>query len=530
MGAYQLKIIIKGSKPPIWRRVLVPEGITFEELHKIIQTVFCWSDDHLYQFEFRSEKVRIVSDENNKSSKLQNLSCNEKIDDLVSGAKKFTYTYNFENSWEHVIEIEDIAEDYKDRFAQVVKYKGDSIPEDCGGIQGYYEFLEAASDSEKQAVLQEYDMSAVNNRLNKNGNSLAKVKESVYLEDIYDCYDKSSMTEIARRHNMKDYAKLSKKELIKAVIAHILDKEVMKSYFLCVRDAEIKLFEQLIAGNNKVESFESDEMDFLYAGGYVTAGTDDNFLVSQEVKEAYGQLNTPEFQKEREYLSNIGDYLCAANSLYAITPISVVLETYNKYEEKKISGEQLLHAYELLVPYRLMVQYMDGKFIDAALVEQNSFDHFYNLQKKVPYYIPTQEEICYMADHAGFLMTSELSQLSDFITEEMNVSDDKIPYLLSQIQAEISIGGQLQEVLDAVEADGIIFESDEQVEKFTSIITDVWNHTRMILNRGHKPYEMVMKGLDDTSIQRKNIKKIYPNEPCPCGSGKKYKKCCGKIS
>ncbi len=23
-------------------------------------------------------------------------------------------------------------------------------------------------------------------------------------------------------------------------------------------------------------------------------------------------------------------------------------------------------------------------------------------------------------------------------------------------------------------------------------------------------------------------KKIYPNDPCPCGSGKKYKNCCGK--
>ena len=22
--------------------------------------------------------------------------------------------------------------------------------------------------------------------------------------------------------------------------------------------------------------------------------------------------------------------------------------------------------------------------------------------------------------------------------------------------------------------------------------------------------------------------KIYPNDPCPCGSGKKYKHCCGK--
>lgn len=25
-----------------------------------------------------------------------------------------------------------------------------------------------------------------------------------------------------------------------------------------------------------------------------------------------------------------------------------------------------------------------------------------------------------------------------------------------------------------------------------------------------------------------NAPKIYPNDPCPCGSGKKYKKCCGK--
>ena len=55
MGVYQLKITIKGSKPPIWRRVLVPEGMTFGELHKMIQTAFGWSDGHLYEFEFRSE-------------------------------------------------------------------------------------------------------------------------------------------------------------------------------------------------------------------------------------------------------------------------------------------------------------------------------------------------------------------------------------------------------------------------------------------------------------------------------------------
>ena len=29
---------------------------------------------------------------------------------------------------------------------------------------------------------------------------------------------------------------------------------------------------------------------------------------------------------------------------------------------------------------------------------------------------------------------------------------------------------------------------------------------------------------------RNTEKKIGPNDPCPCGSGKKYKKCCGKIA
>ncbi|MFR5244822.1 MAG: SEC-C metal-binding domain-containing protein, partial [Clostridium sp.] len=27
---------------------------------------------------------------------------------------------------------------------------------------------------------------------------------------------------------------------------------------------------------------------------------------------------------------------------------------------------------------------------------------------------------------------------------------------------------------------------------------------------------------------RRQGHKIYPNDPCPCGSGKKYKKCCGR--
>ena len=40
-----------------------------------------------------------------------------------------------------------------------------------------------------------------------------------------------------------------------------------------------------------------------------------------------------------------------------------------------------------------------------------------------------------------------------------------------------------------------------------------------------KPMGTVTKG-DNTKATKKQGKKIKPNDPCPCGSGKKYKKCC----
>ena len=42
-----------------------------------------------------------------------------------------------------------------------------------------------------------------------------------------------------------------------------------------------------------------------------------------------------------------------------------------------------------------------------------------------------------------------------------------------------------------------------------------------------KRHELYRKCKDELIIKR-DTPKVYPNDPCPCGSGKKYKKCCGK--
>ncbi|HJA70200.1 MAG TPA: SEC-C domain-containing protein [Candidatus Lachnoclostridium stercoravium] len=60
---------------------------------------------------------------------------------------------------------------------------------------------------------------------------------------------------------------------------------------------------------------------------------------------------------------------------------------------------------------------------------------------------------------------------------------------------------------------------------FSELIYRLEMHSRIL--EGQHPSEG-----DDfcktTSGCQKNRKKIYPNDKCPCGSGLKYKKCCGK--
>jgi hypothetical protein len=48
---YQLKIVLQGSKPPIWRRVLVKSNITLADLHELIQAVMGWYNVHLHHFD-----------------------------------------------------------------------------------------------------------------------------------------------------------------------------------------------------------------------------------------------------------------------------------------------------------------------------------------------------------------------------------------------------------------------------------------------------------------------------------------------
>jgi hypothetical protein len=54
---YQFNIALQGIKPPIWRRIQVPETCTFWDLHVAIQDVIGWLDYHLHEFEIMDPSI-----------------------------------------------------------------------------------------------------------------------------------------------------------------------------------------------------------------------------------------------------------------------------------------------------------------------------------------------------------------------------------------------------------------------------------------------------------------------------------------
>ena len=55
-GVYQIKVVLVGTTPSIWRRLLVAAGLTLAELHDVLQIAMGWYDCHLHEFRIGDER------------------------------------------------------------------------------------------------------------------------------------------------------------------------------------------------------------------------------------------------------------------------------------------------------------------------------------------------------------------------------------------------------------------------------------------------------------------------------------------
>ena len=142
--AFQLKISLKGSKPPIWRRVVVSADATLANLHGIIQAVMGWQDYHLHAFTLGHLvfSAKGMLEEAQDEREITLAAAFEEGDALL-------YEYDFGDGWQLSVKLEkDIVTMPKRSLPSVTGGKRAAPPEDIGGLYGYYSWLEALADPE----------------------------------------------------------------------------------------------------------------------------------------------------------------------------------------------------------------------------------------------------------------------------------------------------------------------------------------------------------------------------------------------
>jgi hypothetical protein len=134
----QLRVDLRGSKPPIWRRLQVPGDIALRELHTLLQVAFGWHSMHMYAFDTAYGQFGVPNPELGLRSDTK-----VTLEQVAAGpGTKLTYTYDFGDDWEHVVTVEGtVPRADASIYPRCIGGRRKAPPEDCGGIWGYQELL-----------------------------------------------------------------------------------------------------------------------------------------------------------------------------------------------------------------------------------------------------------------------------------------------------------------------------------------------------------------------------------------------------
>jgi Plasmid pRiA4b ORF-3-like protein len=150
MTIARLKITLDHVEPAVVRRLEVPFDIKLSDLHLVIQAVMPWWNSHLYEFRARNQRWGLPDPGSHWPGMPRVLSAKgTSLAELIAttGAKTFTYVYDFGDDWEHKAKIEKTCEPASGAaYPRLIEASGRCPPEDVGGPWGYAEYLEAMAD------------------------------------------------------------------------------------------------------------------------------------------------------------------------------------------------------------------------------------------------------------------------------------------------------------------------------------------------------------------------------------------------
>ena len=287
---------------------------------------------------------------------------------------------------------------------------------------------------------------------------------------------------------------------------------------------------------------------------------EDEIPTREQIDALYEKL--PLSKKEIELLHA---YMDAAANLYGLISLAKLREIYND-QNKPIDMETFIQVSALLA-----CENNDYEIIERTDVPSNTPDEVLEAgeiaadylfvedpeialrdlrrqQKGKPYKILPKMEFLRYADSEYYPVTSARTAMLKYLQRRAASLTLSPEDFCAAIQSIIVIDAPMQEVVNIVQAEGLVFNKHWDIGEFAALYQNLNNSTHKHSNCGYTPDELFAmsdKGkrlaegtaqigqmsLFDLPVEKPKLTivgKPSRNGPCPCGSGRKYKNCCGK--
>ncbi len=368
------------------------------------------------------------------------------------------------------------------------------------------------------------------------------------LTDILLALTKEKLSYLASVYELPGRSKMNKPELATSLFGCITDIDNIEDILLIADPKELQLLATLLDTTCLKDGgiVPGDYLYLMKRGLLFSFYYNDEliFVAPDEIKDVYKRINKNAFNKKRERYQLIYSYILALANLYGIYKPQLLLEIFNAQNSEKLDDMELMQIYWCFCQ-RQQIFFMHGAYIASDYFQDtDTDDEFKELDskyEKVSHYIPEKEELLKYKDDMYYEATAQLTALRKHILHNICNDEELVDELVDDIQLQCSLSWSfsMQDIFFEFERRNIQFKNKKTIDELLPYITDVINNTRLWVNGGHTPAEMKKAyGLADAITKssqffvRANnqigVAKIGRNEPCPCGSGKKYKKCCGK--
>lgn len=217
--------------------------------------------------------------------------------------------------------------------------------------------------------------------------------------------------------------------------------------------------------------------------------------------------------------------------LYGAAPIEVMHKMYCQREGFAVSRLGFMDVFRSLPKEQNFCVVQDGKMIQKEALEEDIYKRIESRQGSCSFYMPDTDEILVYSRRGYPAHQASYEKLHAFAEKEGKLSGGDAEELMRLIYKKFSLGCDLEETLACLEKEGLAAG-----EELTALLAEAQADTRMLTLRGHTVREWQQEEAEQKRAQEHKRsagssllqprRKIYPNEPCPCGSGRKYKKCC----